>query len=127
MEQPTVDIKHGLEGVSFTETNLSAIDGIAGQLSYCGYDIGDLSANASYEETAFLLWYQRLPAENELEMLSNWLRANRRLPKVVWGIMHSLPEQATPMEACTESTRASVNHFSSAARLVRNLRSCQAC
>jgi citrate synthase len=32
-------------------------------------------------------------------MLSNWLRANRRLPKVVWGIMHSLPEQATPMEA----------------------------
>ena len=99
MEQPNVDIKHGLEGVIFTETNLSAIDGIAGQLSYCGYDIGDLSANASYEETAFLLWYQRLPAENELEMLSDWLRANRRLPKVVWGIMHSLPEQATPMEA----------------------------
>ncbi len=55
--------------------------------------------NASYEETAFLLWYQRLPAEAELEMLSNWLRTNRRLPKVVWGIMHSLPEQATPMEA----------------------------
>jgi citrate synthase len=32
-------------------------------------------------------------------MLADWLRANRRLPKVVWGIMHSLPEQATPMEA----------------------------
>jgi len=32
-------------------------------------------------------------------MLSDWLRANRRLPKVVWGIMHSLPDQATPMEA----------------------------
>jgi citrate synthase len=34
-----------------------------------------------------------------MEMLSNWLRSNRRLPKVVWGIMHSLPEQSTPMEA----------------------------
>ena len=99
MVDPTVEIKRGLEGVVFTETHLSAIDGNAGQLSYCGYDINDLAASASYEETAFLLWYQRLPAESELEMLSDWLRANRRLPKVVWGIMHSLPEQATPMEA----------------------------
>jgi citrate synthase len=100
MAIPTdADIKRGLEGVVFTETHLSAIDGEAGKLSYCGYDINDLAAQASYEETAFLLWYQRLPAQTELEMLANWLRANRRLPKVVWGIMHSLPEQATPMEA----------------------------
>ncbi|HSR35128.1 MAG TPA: citrate/2-methylcitrate synthase [Anaerolineae bacterium] len=99
MDTPTVDIKRGLEGVIFTETYLSAIDGEVGKLSYCGYEINDLAAWASYEETAFLLWYQRLPAAAELEMLSDWLRANRRLPKVVWGIMHSLPEQATPMEA----------------------------
>lgn len=99
MEQPTVEIKRGLEGVVFTETYLSAIDGEKGKLSYCGYDIADLAASASYEETAFLLWYQRLPADAELAMLSEWLRANRRLPKVVWGIMHSLPDHATPMEA----------------------------
>jgi citrate synthase len=99
MQAQGIDIKRGLEGVIFTETYLSAIDGLAGKLSYCGYDIQDLAASASYEETAFLLWYQRLPADAELAMLSNWLRANRRLPKVVWGIMHSLPEQATPMEA----------------------------
>ncbi len=99
MNTPTVEIKHGLEGVVFTETRLSSIDGEAGRLSYCGHDIQDLAAHASYEESAFLLWYQRLPAEPELTMLSMWLRANRRLPRVVWGIMHSLPEQATPMEA----------------------------
>jgi len=99
METPNVEIKRGLEGVIFTETYLSAIDGEAGKLSYCGYDIKDLAGRATYEETAFLLWYQRLPAETELTMLSEWLRTNRRLPKVVWGIMHSLPEQATPMEA----------------------------
>jgi citrate synthase len=99
MNTPTVDIKRGLEGVIFTETYLSAIDGEAGKLSYCGYEIKDLAAQASYEETAFLLWYQRLPADTELQMLSDWLRSNRRLPKVVWGIMHSLPDQATPMEA----------------------------
>jgi len=96
---PPVDIKRGLEGVIFTDTNLSAIDGEAGKLAYCGFDIHDLAAHANYEETSFLLWYQRLPATSELQMLSNWLRANRRLPKTVWGIMHSLPDQATPMEA----------------------------
>jgi len=96
---PPVDIKRGLEGVIFTETNLSAIDGEAGKLAYCGFGIEDLAAHANYEETSFLLWYQRLPALAELQMLSDWLRANRRLPKMVWGIMHSLPEQATPMEA----------------------------
>ncbi len=96
---PTLDIKRGLEGIIFTETYLSSIDGEAGKLSYCGYDITDLAAGASYEETAFLLWYQRLPAQPELEMLSHWLRANRTLPRMVWGIMHALPEQATPMEA----------------------------
>lgn len=99
MNAPNAEIRHGLEGVVFTETYLSSIDGEAGRLSYCGYDIRDLAAKASYEETAFLLWYRRLPADPELRMLSTWLRANRRLPRVVWGIMHSLPEQATPMEA----------------------------
>jgi citrate synthase len=99
MDSATVEIKRGLEGVVFTETHLSAIDGEAGKLTYCGYEIEDLAAQATYEEAAFLLWYQRLPATSELEMLSNWLRSNRRLPKVVWGIMHSLPESATPMEA----------------------------
>ncbi len=99
MNAPSVDIKPGLEGVVFTETNLSSIDGEAGKLTYCGFDIADLAAHAGFEETAFLLWYQRLPARPELQMLSNWLRANRTLPKMVWGIMHSLPEKATPMEA----------------------------
>jgi citrate synthase len=94
-----MDIIPGLEGVAFTETYLSAIDGNEGKLSYCGYDIFDLAEKATYEEIAFLLWYQRLPAQSELKMLTNWLRENRTLPKPVWGIMHVLPDQATPMEA----------------------------
>ncbi|MFZ5918587.1 MAG: citrate/2-methylcitrate synthase [Chloroflexota bacterium] len=94
-----MEIKPGLEGVVFAETHLSAIDGEAGKLFYCGYDIRDLAGHATFEEVAFLLWYQRLPAASEMQMLSDWLRANRALPKVVWGIMHSLPENATPMEA----------------------------
>jgi citrate synthase len=95
----SMGIKPGLEGIVFTETKLSAINGITGNLSYCGYDIYDLAEKATYEEISFLLWYQRMPAESELLMLTNWLRGNRTLPKPVWGIMHVLPDQATPMEA----------------------------
>ena len=62
-----MDIFPGLEGVAFTETYLSAIDGNLGKLSYCGYDIFDLAEKATYEEIAFLLWYQRLPADSELK------------------------------------------------------------
>jgi citrate synthase len=42
--------KQGLEGIVFSDTRLSEIDGQAGKLSYCGYDIRDLAAKASYEE-----------------------------------------------------------------------------
>jgi citrate synthase len=94
-----MEIIPGLEGVIFTKTHLSAIDGQVGKLSYCGYDIYDLAEKATYEEIAFLLWYQRLPAPTELDMLTTWLRENRALPKPVWGIMHVLPDHATPMEA----------------------------
>ena len=85
-----MEIIPGLEGVAFTETKLSSIDGQVGKLAYCGYDIFDLAEKATYEEIAFLLWYQRLPAPSELKMLTNWLNENRTLPKAVWGIMHAL-------------------------------------
>ncbi len=94
-----MEIQRGLEGVVFAETKLGKIDGQKGELSYCGYDIQDLAEEASFEEVAFLLWYQRLPSQPELEMLKGWMRSNRLLPKTVWGIMHSLPEGATSMEA----------------------------
>lgn len=94
-----MEIKRGLEGVVFAETRLSKIDGQKGELSYCGYDIQELAEEATFEEVAFLLWYQRLPSQPELEMLKGWMRTNRLLPKTVWGIMHSLPEGATTMEA----------------------------
>ena len=44
MDTSLPNIKPGLEGVVFTETHLSAIDGEAGLLSYCGFDIADLAA-----------------------------------------------------------------------------------
>jgi len=45
----------GLEGVVAATTTLSLVDGTAGRLIYHGYEIGDLVAHATFEETAYLL------------------------------------------------------------------------
>lgn len=92
-------IDSGLEGLEFTETSLSAINGAQGQLSFCGYMLTDLGEKASYEEVSFLVWSKRLPTAVELDKHSQWLTENRPLPKPVWGIMHVLPDKAEPMEA----------------------------
>ncbi|HET6750206.1 MAG TPA: citrate/2-methylcitrate synthase, partial [Actinomycetes bacterium] len=45
----------GLEGVVAARTSISDIDGQQGKLYYAGYDIADLAAHATFEETIYLL------------------------------------------------------------------------
>lgn len=49
----------GLEGVVATTSSVSSI--IDDTLTYVGYDIDDLTENASFEEIIYLLWHLRLP------------------------------------------------------------------
>src|SRR5581483_7691234 len=57
----------GLEDVVVSTSEICFIDGDRGRLLYRGYDIHDLVAHASFEETAHLLWYGSLPSRAELE------------------------------------------------------------
>nr|MDH3083793.1 citrate/2-methylcitrate synthase [Bacillus subtilis] len=49
----------GLEGVVATTSSVSSI--IDDTLTYVGYDIDDLTENASFEEIIYLLWHLRSP------------------------------------------------------------------
>ena len=60
-----MELNRGLDGLIFTETYLSAINGELGRLSYCGYDLEEVIDSASYEEVTFLLWQHRLPNQAE--------------------------------------------------------------
>ena len=51
----------GLEGVVAAPSEICFIDGVAGRLVYRGYEIADLVENTTFEETAFLLWENKLP------------------------------------------------------------------
>jgi citrate synthase len=45
--------KAGLEDVVATSSAICYLDGERGVLAYCGYDIHDLAANATFEEVCY--------------------------------------------------------------------------
>ncbi|EHA30884.1 synthase 2 [Bacillus subtilis] len=71
----------GLEGVVATTSSVSSI--IDDTLTYVGYDIDDLTENASFEEIIYLLWHLRLPNKKELEELKQQLAKEAAVPQEI--------------------------------------------
>jgi citrate synthase len=97
--------KGGLEDVVATSSAICYLDGDRGVLAYCGYDIHELAASATFEEVCYLLWHRRLPTRAELGDLQSQLAAARRLPEPVVRLMRSLP-QVDGMDALRTLTSA---------------------
>ncbi len=91
--------KAGLEGVVAATTGISQVDGEAGRLIYCGYDIHDLAHTTTFEEIAYLLWLGRLPNVRELAKLRASLVEQRHLPEAVVKLLRELPADTAPMDA----------------------------
>ncbi len=97
---PTVTTR-GLEDVVASPSSICYIDGNRGILAYRGYDIHDLAERSTFEETAYLLWFGKLPTAGELAGLKQQLREASPLPKaaleLLAGLQASAP-QALPMD-----------------------------
>ena len=96
----------GLQGVVAAQSEICFIDGNAGRLVYRGYEIADLVENASFEETAYLLWNGKLPNRAELTELKRQLGASATLPAHVMTILRALPAQTQPMDALRTAASA---------------------
>jgi citrate synthase len=92
-------IPRGLEDVVVTTSAITFIDGRQGRLIYRGYDIRELVRYSTFEETAYLLWYGRLPRPAELQELSRKLAPLRELPSGVRKVLEALNPSTPPMEA----------------------------
>ncbi|HUZ17564.1 MAG TPA: citrate/2-methylcitrate synthase [Spirochaetia bacterium] len=88
----------GLEGVVAAESSICKIDGEHGKLYYRGYSIQDLAAHSDFEETTFLLLYERLPTKGELEAFRKRMRESRRLATPILDMIRNFPVGAHPME-----------------------------
>ena len=84
LEEALDDI--GLVNTIVARSSLSFIDGEKGVLEYVGYDIDSLARNSTFEETAYLLWHQRLPSSGELQSFSNHLQLNYDLSESMWDM-----------------------------------------
>ena len=73
----TDELRKGLEGVPVAESDLSRIDGDAGELVYRGYTIEDLTREARFEEVIYLLWHGHLPDADELVAFEESMAAER--------------------------------------------------
>src|SRR5579884_2783620 len=88
----------GLAGVVAGETAISTVGKTGVGLTYRGYDIQELAANASFEEVAYLMLYSKLPNRSELTSFKHALVTQRRLPDDLKNILERLDGKAHPMD-----------------------------
>jgi citrate synthase len=93
-------VQSGLDGVTVAETRLSDIDGENGRLVIAGYPVEQLAANATYEETLFLLLEDRLPDRTELQSFRAQLAEQRTISPAVQSLLQAAADEGTdPMAA----------------------------
>ncbi|MEQ8955538.1 MAG: 2-methylcitrate synthase [Gammaproteobacteria bacterium] len=88
----------GLRGQVAGETALSTVGKTGSGLTYRGYDIEVLAANATFEEVAYLLLYGQLPTQAELNTYISKLKVLRDLPQALKDVLERIPASAHPMD-----------------------------
>ena len=88
----------GLRGIEVADTKISNIDGEKGKLIYRGFDILDLTKNSTFEETAYLLLYDKLPTKQQLNEFNSKLIEARYIPKQMQKNMGNWRKDADPMD-----------------------------
>ena len=110
MEEQQGILNTGLRGVTIASTRISDVDGQAGRLIYRGYLVKDLADSASCEEIAYLLLYERLPGNQELEQFRSRLTAERRIPDEIVAALQSRPSDSLPMDILQAGVSMLANH-----------------
>ncbi len=87
-----------LSGVPAGNTALCTVGRTGNDLSYCGYDIVDLSKKCEFEEVAYLLVHGKLPNKSELSAYKTRLQTMRGLPPAVTTTLEQLPASTHPMD-----------------------------
>lgn len=92
------DIKKGLVGVYADVSAISKVMPETNSLTYRGYPVQDLAENASFDETAYVLWNGELPNRAQLEAFRAEEKANRALSPTLLRVLAEFPKSAHPMD-----------------------------
>ena len=94
-----IELRPGLDGVPATQSAICDIEGQQGLLTYRGYPVGQLAANSSFLETAYLLIWGELPTRDELSAFEHEVQMHRRVSFRVRDMMKCFPATGHPMDA----------------------------
>jgi citrate synthase len=98
-------VQSGLEGVVAAQTRISGVDGLAGRLTIAGYAVEEFAPQATFEETAYLLWHDTPPRADQLADLKAALAARRTLPAITLELLRVAAERQVPaMDALRMAT-----------------------
>jgi citrate synthase len=120
-------VKPGLDGVVAAQTRLSSVDGEAGELIVAGFPVEALANRASFEETVYLLWNDRLPNTEQLADFRKALINRRSIPALALQVLEAAARQkVSPMDVLRmvagitdlDETREDDNGMSAAVKLV---------
>ncbi|MFK3971732.1 2-methylcitrate synthase [Pseudomonas sp. NPDC087358] len=88
----------GLRGQVAGQTALSTVGQAGAGLTYRGYDVRELAADARFEEVAYLLLYGELPTQSQLDGYLTKLQGLRDLPQALKEVLERIPADAHPMD-----------------------------
>jgi len=87
-----------LSGTAAGNTAICTVGRTGNDLHYRGYDILDIAETCEFEEVAYLIVYEKLPTQVELDAYKSKLKSMRDLPDPVKVVLEQLPASAHPMD-----------------------------
>jgi len=110
MEECKPVLNTGLRGVVIAESRICEVDGANGRLIYRGFLVQDLAKNATFEEVTYLLLYEKLPDNAELEEFKLRLRDQQGLPAEVITALKTMPKDSSPMDVLQSAVPMLAQH-----------------
>lgn len=105
-DRTSKEFSPGLAGVPAAKSKISYVDGQSGLLEYRGIRIEELAEHSSFIETTYLLLYDRLPTQAELDRFSTDVVHHRRIKYRITDLIKCLPEHGHPMDALQAAVAA---------------------
>ncbi len=87
-----------LSGTTAGNTAICTVGKTGNDLHYRGYDILDIAETCEFEEIAYLIIYEKLPTQAELDSYKSKLKSLRDLPESVKTVLEQLPAGTHPMD-----------------------------
>jgi len=100
----------GLRGITIASTRISDVRGEEGKLIYRGFLVQDLAESATFEEVSYLLLFEKLPSDDELNAFNEQLVAARDIPPELIAALKTRPADSLPMDILQAATAMLANH-----------------